>query len=37
MILSRMGMKGPEIVALIKEKRPGALTNDTFREYLMGP
>jgi hypothetical protein len=36
MILLRMGMKGPEIVALIKERRLGALTNDTFREYLVG-
>lgn len=35
-ILSLDGMYGPEIVKLIQEKRPGALTNTTFREFLSG-
>jgi len=28
-------MNGPDIVRTIQEKRPGALTNNTFREYLL--
>lgn len=33
-ILSLGGIRGPEIVKLIQEKRPGALTNAIFREFL---
>lgn len=33
-VLKLRGMEGPDAVKLIREKRPGALTNDTFREWL---
>lgn len=33
-VLRLSGMSGPEAVRLIRERRPGALSNDTFREYL---
>lgn len=36
MVLSLMGMKGAEIVRLIREKRPGSLTNQTFVDFLIG-
>jgi len=28
------GLRGPDIVRIIRERRPGALTNETFRQYL---
>jgi hypothetical protein len=33
-ILHKLGMPGPAIVQRIRERRPGALFNDTFAEYL---
>ena len=33
-ILHKLGMPGPEIVARIRERRPGALFNDVFAGYL---
>jgi len=33
-ILHKLGMRGPEIVARIRERRPGALFNDVFAGYL---
>lgn len=33
-VLRLSGMTGPETVRLIREKRPGALSNEVFREYL---
>jgi protein-tyrosine phosphatase len=34
LILTYLGMKGEDAVTLLREKRPGALFNDTFAEYL---
>lgn len=34
MILVRRGMKGPDAVARIRSRRPGALFNETFAAYL---
>jgi protein tyrosine phosphatase (PTP) superfamily phosphohydrolase (DUF442 family) len=36
LILIYLGMKGNEAVALLREKRPGALYNDNFADYLSG-
>jgi len=33
-ILYNLGMRGPEIVQRIRERRPGALFNDVFAGYL---
>jgi len=33
-ILHKLGMSGPDIVRGIRERRPGALFNDCFAEYL---
>ncbi len=33
-ILWKMGMNGPEVVQRIRERRPGALFNEVFAEYL---
>jgi len=33
-ILHRLGLRGPEIVARIRQRRPGALFNDVFAAYL---
>lgn len=34
LILNYLGMKGKDAVALLREKRPGALYNETFASYL---
>jgi dual specificity protein phosphatase-like protein len=34
LILVHLGMSGPEAVALLRERRPGALYNETFAAYL---
>ncbi len=34
LVLTYLGMKGADAVALLREKRPGALFNDNFAEYL---
>ena len=34
-ILYRMGMKGPDVVRRLQERRPGALYNDTYAAYLL--
>jgi len=34
LIMIEMGMSGPEVVARLRERRPGALFNDGFAEYL---
>jgi protein-tyrosine phosphatase len=34
LILNELGMPGPEAVARLRERRPGALFNPTFAEYL---
>ena len=36
MILHHLGMPGPEAVRLMRERRPGALFNEVFAEYLLG-
>ncbi|HKV07092.1 MAG TPA: dual specificity protein phosphatase [Thermoanaerobaculia bacterium] len=36
LILMDMGMSGPEVVSLLRKKRPGALFNDVFAQYLHG-
>jgi protein-tyrosine phosphatase len=36
LILTHLGMKGEDAVALLREKRPGALFNDNFANYLSG-
>ncbi|HKV12472.1 MAG TPA: dual specificity protein phosphatase [Thermoanaerobaculia bacterium] len=36
LILMDMGMSGPEVVSLLRQKRPGALFNDVFAQYLHG-
>jgi len=33
-ILHKLGMSGPDIVRRIRERRPGALFNDSFSAYL---
>jgi protein-tyrosine phosphatase len=33
-ILHKLGMSGPDIVRRIKERRPGALYNECFSDYL---
>jgi hypothetical protein len=33
-ILHRLGMRGPEIVDRLRERRPGALFNEVFAEHL---
>ena len=33
-ILNKLGVPGKEIVARIRERRPGALFNDVFADYL---
>ena len=33
-ILNKLGVPGPEIVRRIRERRPGALFNDVFADYL---
>lgn len=35
-ILTELGMEGPDAVARLRERRPGALFNDRFAEYLAG-
>jgi protein-tyrosine phosphatase len=34
LVLTYLGMKGADAVALLREKRPGALFNDNFANYL---
>ena len=34
LILHRLGMPGPEIVTRLRERRPGALFNDYFAQYV---
>jgi hypothetical protein len=34
LILHQLGMPGPEVVARLRERRPGALFNDTFAAYV---
>lgn len=34
LILHEMGMDGPDIVARLRERRPGALFNDVFADHL---
>jgi hypothetical protein len=34
LILTTMGMPGPAAVGRIRERRPGALYNDRFADYL---
>ena len=34
LILTYLGMTGSEAVALLRQKRPGALYNDNFADYL---
>src|SRR5437867_10528575 len=36
LILKALGMQGTAAVARIRERRPGALFNDRFAEYLIG-
>ena len=36
LILHDLGMPGPSVVERLRERRPGALFNDRFAEYLMG-
>jgi len=33
-ILNKLGLRGPQIVSRIRERRPGALFNDVFAAYL---
>jgi hypothetical protein len=33
-ILHHLGMPGPDVVARLRERRPGALFNEVFAEYL---
>src|SRR3954471_18224346 len=35
-ILHHLGMPGPEVVDRLRERRPGALFNETFAEHLLG-
>src|SRR5262249_45242727 len=34
LILNKLGMPGPKVVDRIRERRPGALFNDCFAQYL---
>jgi protein-tyrosine phosphatase len=34
LILHKLGMPGPDVVQRIRERRPGALFNDCFADYL---
>ena len=34
LILNKLGMPGPAVVQRLRERRPGALFNETFAEYL---
>ena len=36
LILHELGMPGPAVVERIRERRPGALFNERFAEYLIG-
>ena len=36
LILNELGMSGKNVVARLRERRPGALFNSTFAEYLEG-
>lgn len=36
LILMSQGMTGAEAVALLRERRPGALFNEVFADYLLG-
>ncbi len=36
LILHDLGMPGPAVVERLRERRPGALFNDRFAEYLIG-
>jgi protein-tyrosine phosphatase len=36
LILHHLGMPGPETVSHLRQKRPGALFNEVFAEYLLG-
>jgi protein-tyrosine phosphatase len=36
LILTHLGMKGEDAVALLREKRPGALFNENFANHLAG-
>ena len=36
LILHHLGMPGPEAVSLLRQRRPGALFNEVFAEYLLG-
>jgi len=33
-ILNKLGMTGPDVVQRLRERRPGALFNDCFADYL---
>jgi hypothetical protein len=33
-IMHRLGMRGPEVVSRLRERRPGALFNEVFAEHL---
>ena len=33
-ILNKLGMPGPDVVQRLRERRPGALFNDSFADYL---
>jgi protein tyrosine phosphatase (PTP) superfamily phosphohydrolase (DUF442 family) len=34
LIMTHLGMSGEEVVAMLRRKRPGALFNETFADYL---
>jgi len=36
LVLMHHGMSGPEAVARLRERRPGALFNEVFANYLLG-
>ena len=36
LILMDMGMSGPEVVTYLRQRRPGALFNEVFAQYLEG-
>jgi protein-tyrosine phosphatase len=36
LILRYLGMSGPEVVGHLRQKRPGALFNEVFADYLAG-